>query len=43
MSTPAECFVGIDVSKADLDVHLRPGSTARRFDNAAEGIAGLIE
>jgi transposase len=42
MTTPAECFVGIDVSKATLDVHVRPGSTARRFDNTPEGIAALV-
>lgn len=37
-----ERFVGIDVSKATLDVHLRPEATARRFDNTPEGLAALV-
>ena len=43
MTTPPECFVGIDVSKTALDVHLRPDATARRFDNTPAGIAALLE
>lgn len=42
MGTPPECFVGIDVSKTALDVHLRPAGTARRFDNTPEGLAALL-
>ena len=42
MNTQPECFVGIDVSQAALDVHLRPTGTARRFDNTPEGIAALL-
>jgi transposase len=43
MITPPERFVGIDVSKAALDVHVRPDGTARRFDNTPDGIAALVE
>ena len=32
-----ERFVGIDVSKDHLDVHVRPDGTARRFDNTPDG------
>src|SRR4051812_36334439 len=42
MTTRPECFVGIDVSKNALDVHLRPTGTARRFDNTPAGIAALL-
>lgn len=42
MTTPATPFVGIDVSKAALDVHVRPDGTARRFDNTPDGIAALV-
>lgn len=42
MNHNTERFVGIDVSKAALDVHLRPEGKARRFDNTPEGIAELI-
>jgi transposase len=35
-------FLGIDVSKRTLDVHLRPDNTARSFDNTDEGIAALV-
>jgi transposase len=38
----APCFVGIDVSKAALDVHLRPQGEAFRAANDAEGIAELV-
>lgn len=40
MST--ERFVGIDVSKNHLDVHVRPGGTARRFDNTDAGLDALV-
>jgi transposase len=36
-------FVGIDVSKATLDVDCLPVSTPRQFSNDASGIAGLVE
>ena len=42
MTTPPEGFVGIDVSKAALDVHVRPDGTARRFDNTPDGIPALV-
>lgn len=35
-------FVGIDVSKAALDVHVRPGDTRERFDNDAAGWEALV-
>lgn len=37
-----ECFVGIDVSKDHLDVHLRPAGLARRFDNTEAGHTELV-
>jgi len=37
-----ERFLGVDVSKRTLDVHLRPDNTARTFDNTDEGIAALV-
>jgi transposase len=36
-------FVGIDVSKAHLDVAWRPGGREFRLPNSAEGIASLVE
>jgi len=36
-------FVGIDVSKARLDVDCLPVSTARQFSNDAGGIAALVQ
>lgn len=39
----APCFVGIDVSKAYLDVASRPDGQGFRLPNTAEGIASLIE
>lgn len=42
MTTPSERFVGIDVSKAYLDVHIRPDDTNRRFDNSPAGIAAVL-
>src|SRR5687767_4731372 len=39
----AEVFVGIDVSKAHLDVAVRPGGDTWRVPNTEGGIAGLLE
>ena len=36
-------FVGIDVSKAHLDVAVRPGNATWQVTNDAEGVAGLAE
>lgn len=36
-------FVGIDAGKGHLDVHVRPGGTARRFANTPDGHARLAE
>jgi len=41
--TMIERFVGIDVSKATLDVCIRPSGEAFAVDNDGAGIAGLIE
>ena len=38
---PPPGFVGIDVSKDHLDVHVRPAGTAERFANDPEGVAAL--
>ncbi|MHA6721190.1 IS110 family transposase [Sphingomonas sp. RS6] len=35
--------VGVDISKATLDVHLPPAGTARQFINDARGIKALLE
>jgi transposase len=35
-------FVGIDVSKAMLDVHYHPGGESARFENSPEGLRHLI-
>src|SRR3954470_13315312 len=42
MTEPAP-FVGIDVSKAHLDVALRPDGATFRVTNDPAGIAGLVE
>jgi transposase len=42
MNTP-ETFVGIDVSKAALDVHCRPANSAFQCPNDPQGIASLVE
>jgi len=42
MTTPTERFIGIDVSKDTLDVHVRPDHTARSFANTPEGIDALL-
>lgn len=41
MSTQ-ETFVGIDVSKATLDVHVRPSGQASQHPNDPDGIAALV-
>jgi transposase len=38
----APCFIGIDVSKDHLDVHLRPQADSFRLANDPAGIAALI-
>ena len=38
----AERYVGIDVSKARVDVHVRPGGTAFGAATDAEGLAALV-
>lgn len=42
MTASTERFVGIDVSRKALDVHVRPDHTARQFDNTTEGIDTLL-
>src|SRR5262245_26802006 len=39
---PAPAFVGIDVSKPRLDVHVRPAGTAFAVANDPAGIADLV-
>ena len=41
--TKIERFVGIDVSKARLDVHVQPGGEEYGVDNDEAGVAGLVE
>jgi transposase len=41
MSDTTETFVGIDVSKGALDVHVLPDGDARQFDNTPDGLAVL--
>jgi transposase len=41
MTTPSERFIGIDVSQAVLDVHVRPDGTTCQFANTPEGMAAL--
>jgi transposase len=43
VTEPSDVFVGIDVAKHRLDVHVLPAGTSFAFDNTREGIAGLIE
>lgn len=38
----ADCFVGIDVSKARVDVHVRPDGVAFGMATDAEGLAALV-
>jgi transposase len=35
-------FIGVDVSKDHLDVHVRPTQVSQRFANTTEGIAALV-
>src|SRR5258708_32300408 len=42
MTTSPERFVGIDVSKGFLDVHVRPDTTACQFANTPEGLTALL-
>jgi hypothetical protein len=42
--TPAaDCFVGIDVSKSWVDVHVRPDGIAFRCDSDLQGLAELVQ
>lgn len=41
--TATERFLGIDVSKDRLDVHVRPDGTTRSFDNTTDGLDALLE
>lgn len=41
--TKIERFVGIDVSKARLDVHVQPGGESFAADNDEAGVAALVE
>ena len=41
-NTPS-VFIGIDISKAQLDVCVRPSGEQRQVENNSEGIAGLVE
>lgn len=43
MEQPQEIFIGIDISKAHLDVHSLPSGEAWQADNTSTGITGLIE
>jgi transposase len=42
LTTSPERFVGIDVSKGTLDVHLRPDESDHQFANTDEGISALL-
>jgi transposase len=43
MEPAAPCFVGIDVAKKSLDVHLRPQGEAFTLARTHDGIADLVE
>ncbi|MGB3917641.1 MAG: transposase, partial [Thiothrix litoralis] len=43
MEQTQETFIGIDVSKAHLDVHGLPSGEAWQADNTSTGITGLVE
>lgn len=45
MTSPAQisCFIGIDVSKAHLDVAVRPSGQTWRVENSAAGLTPLLE
>jgi transposase len=38
----SRCFIGVDVSKDYLDVHVRPTKASQRFANTSEGIAAFV-
>jgi hypothetical protein len=40
---PAPAFVGIDVAKHSLDVHLRPSGERFTIDHDERGVAALVE
>jgi transposase len=42
-SNTSPCFIGIDVSKAHLDIAVRPTGDHWQVDNTQEGIATLVE
>lgn len=42
MATTPERFVGVDVSKDSLDVHIRPDEIVRQFANSEEGISSFL-
>lgn len=43
MTTQTETFIGIDISKATLDVAIWQSDQYRKFSNDAKGMQGLIE
>jgi transposase len=43
VETTADRFVGIDVSKARVDVHIRPGGNGFGCATSAEGLGALVE
>lgn len=43
MTSAPACFVGIDVSKDTLDVHVRPDGTVRQFPNTDDGCQALTD
>ena len=36
-------YIGIDVSKSSLDVHIRPEGISMQFSNSDKGIQSLVE
>lgn len=42
-SSTSEVFAGIDVSKARLDIHIRPGNVAFSEPNDAAGVTAIVE
>jgi transposase len=42
VTTAPERFIGIDVSKETLDVHIRPDEIVSQFANSEEGISSLL-
>ncbi|MBI5562802.1 MAG: IS110 family transposase [Deltaproteobacteria bacterium] len=43
METQTVSWIGIDVSKARLDVYISPAQTHRSFERSGEGVAALVE